>query len=135
MRSASTKALVALRVVVSSLLFIHGSTRLLSNGVPGFEEFFVAHHLPAIGAWFITGMEILGTIVLALGIWVRPLAIWFAAELTMGVILVHASNGWFVVGGGTNGMEYSVLLISVFLAVAWVGRTSAAVRDLPPGPP
>ena len=37
----------------------------------------------------------------------------------MGIVLVHAPSGWFVVGGGRNGMEYSVLLIAVLLAQAW----------------
>ena len=33
----------------------------------------------------------------------------------MGIILVHLREGWFVVGGGRNGVEYSVLLVSIFL--------------------
>ena len=37
--------------------------------------------------------------------------------------MVHAKAGWFVVGAGRNGMEYSVLLIVCLLALAW--------RDLP----
>lgn len=37
----------------------------------------------------------------------------------MGIILVHRYDGWFVVGGGRNGMEYSVLLISSLFIVAW----------------
>lgn len=129
---ASTLALNALRMLVATLLFIHGSSRFLKNDVAGFGEFFVAHHLPAAGAWFITALEILGTPLLALGRLIRPLALYFAAELTMGVVLVHAQHGWFVVGGGTNGMEYSVLLIGVFLAVAFAAPSSASERPLDP---
>lgn len=33
----------------------------------------------------------------------------------MGIIMVHGSNGWYVVGGGTDGVEYNVLLIFCFL--------------------
>jgi putative oxidoreductase len=117
-------AVRALRFVVATLLFVHGSSRAIKGDVAGFGEFFVAHHLPASGAWCITAGEILGTAVLALGRGVRPLALYFAAELTVGVLLVHAQHGWFVVGGGTNGMEYSVLLISVFLAVAYAAPQS-----------
>lgn len=57
--------------------------------------------------------------VLALGYAVRPLALCFAAELMMGIVLVHAREGWFVVGGGRNGVEYSVALIGLLLAQAW----------------
>ncbi len=35
----------------------------------------------------------------------------------MGIVLVHAPAGWFVVGHGRNGMEYSVLLIAALLCV------------------
>lgn len=125
----TTLALTGLRVVVAGLLFIHGSSRLLTNGIPGFGEFFVGHHLPAAGAWVVTGLEIVATPVLAFGLWVRLLALYFAAELIAGVILVHAQYGWFVVGGGTNGMEYSVLLISVLVAVAFSPPASTHARD------
>jgi putative oxidoreductase len=37
--------------------------------------------------------------------------------LIMGIILVHFQEGWFVVGGGRNGMEYNFLLICVLLAI------------------
>ena len=50
----------------------------------------------------------------------RPLSLYFAGELVMGILLVHREAGWFVVGLGRNGMEYSVLLIAVFLAQAWI---------------
>ena len=36
-----------------------------------------------------------------------------------GIVLVHAPAGWFVVGLGRNGMEYSVLLIACLLLVGW----------------
>ncbi|MBK8885646.1 MAG: hypothetical protein IPN46_03480 [Saprospiraceae bacterium] len=29
--------------------------------------------------------------------------------------MVHLPNGWFVVGGGYNGIEYNVLLIAVLI--------------------
>jgi putative oxidoreductase len=60
-----------------------------------------------------------GTPALAAGILVRPLSLYFAAQLAMGILLVHRPEGWFVVGLGRNGMEHSVLLIAVFLALAW----------------
>ena len=38
----------------------------------------------------------------------------------MGLILMPLPAGWFVVGLGRNGMEYSVLLIVCLGALAWV---------------
>ncbi|HTO74134.1 MAG TPA: DoxX family protein [Gemmatimonadales bacterium] len=120
MTLSSQQALRALRIAVCVLIFVHGSFRLVTGGVIPFGEFLTESHIPLgpVVAGGITAIEMIGTIVLALGYFVRPLAIYYAAELTMGIILVHVKEGWFVVGGGRNGMEYSVLLICVFLAVA-----------------
>jgi putative oxidoreductase len=115
-------ALRVLRAVVAILLFIHGAYRLVSGGVAGFGEFLTGVGLPlgtAI-AWVITLGELVGTVAVAAGLFVRPLTLYFAAELAMGILLVHRHDGWFVVGGGRNGVEYSVLLIAVLLLQAWV---------------
>ncbi len=56
----------------------------------------------------------------------RWIALGFAVEPTVGIAMVHAKEGWFVVGGGRNGAEYSVLLIGIMLAVAWAQPRGAA---------
>jgi putative oxidoreductase len=50
--------------------------------------------------------------------WLAPA---FALQLLAGMVLVHASAGWFVVGLGRNGMEYSALLV-VCLLLIWRGH-------------
>ena len=42
----------------------------------------------------------------------------FAVQLAAGIALVHAREGWFVVGLGRNGVEFSVLLIGCLVALA-----------------
>ena len=37
--------------------------------------------------------------------------------LLMGIIMVHFQEGWFVVGGGRNGMEYNFLLICALVYI------------------
>ncbi len=127
-----TQAMHFLRVAVAALLFIHGAYRAAMGGVAPFGEFLDGNHLPAglAVAWAITVVEILGSIALALGRWVRPLALWFAAELMAGIALVHWPEGWFVVGGGRNGMEYSVALIAMLLAQAWAGPAAGGSRPV-----
>lgn len=114
-------ALTALRVVVGLLIFIHGVTRTYLGIVDDFGVFLNETGFPLGGilAWTITTIEIVGSLTMIAGRWVRPLAIYFAAELFTGIVLVHWSSGWFVVGMGSNGMEYSVLLISVLLSIAY----------------
>lgn len=110
-----------LRIVVAVLVIIHGITRIALGIVDDFGTFLsgVGFPLGAVLAWGITGIEILGGAMLGLGKWVRPLALYFAAQLVLGIVLVHAQEGWFVVGAGRNGVEYSVLLIAVLLGIAY----------------
>ena len=124
MSERSRTALSALRVVVSVLLLVHGSARIMLGIVDDFGVFLREFGIPLANAlaWAITGVEIVGSVLLGLGWWVRVLALYFAAELLAGIVLVHAAEGWFVVGAGRNGMEYSILLIMVLLAVAFAAN-------------
>lgn len=125
---SSTQALIALRCLVSLLLLIHGVFRAQADGyVSGFGEFLSGSGIPAglMVAWGITLFEIIGTPLLALGWQQRWIALGFALELVVGIAMVHAKEGWFVVGGGRNGVEYSVLLIGVLLVVAWAQPRAA----------
>jgi putative oxidoreductase len=123
MTASPQAGLLVLRLVVASLILIHGLYRVFSGGVDPFGQFLGAVGFPlgtAI-AWTITVMEIVGSLALAAGFRIRLLSLYFAAELTMGIFLVHLREGWFVVGGGRNGVEFSVLLIAIFLVQAWTG--------------
>ncbi|HSR52468.1 MAG TPA: DoxX family protein [Acidobacteriota bacterium] len=122
-------ALVALRMVVAALLLIHGVARMALGLVDDFGVFLAAVGFPLAYAlaWAVTVIEIVGSLVLGLGWHVRILGLYFAAQLLAGIVLVHASEGWFVVGAGRNGVEYSVLLIAVLLAVVYAD----SIRDQP----
>ncbi len=115
------KALVFIRISLALTMIIHGLARIMAGGVLPFGDFLSSQKFP-LGfylAWIITIFEIVGGLFLAIGFYVSSLAILFAIQLLAGIVLVHASNGWFVVGLGRNGMEYSVLLIILFLCVSY----------------
>lgn len=108
-----------LRVAVALLLGIHGAYRLHDHGVPGFGAFLASKGFPfgEVLAGAITGFELVGGALLALGRFVRPVAAVFMFNLAAGILLVHGREGWFVVGGGRNGVEYSVLLLACLLSL------------------
>lgn len=121
MMKGKNPTLTILRVYLALTMIIHGVARIYAEGVLPFGEFLNMQGFP-LGfylAWAITIFEIAGGIVLIIGYFIPILAIVFAVQLAVGIILVHASSGWFVVGLGRNGMEYSVLLIVSFLCVAY----------------
>lgn len=108
------------RVAIGSMMVIHGVTRIAIGGVAPFGGFLESQGFPAgvALAWGVTLIEVVGGPLLVAGRFVRALSLYFAAQLLLGIALVHFREGWFVVGAGRNGMEYSVLLIVAFGAVA-----------------
>ena len=118
-----------LRLALAGLIAAHGWMRLLGGGVVPFGTWLDAQGLPfgfAIAAT-VTAIEILGTIAFALGRFAWPLSLAYAAIYAVGIVLVHAPAGWFVVGAGRNGAEYSVLLIVTLLCVGWQHAPRKAV--------
>lgn len=115
--------MVVLRATVAMLPVVHGVARAWLGIVDDFGVFLDTVGVPAGAAvaWAVAVFEMAGGAALAAGRLVRPIAAVFALELAGGIVLVHAAEGWFVVGAGRNGMEYSVLLIVVLLVVAWEG--------------
>jgi len=116
-----SRAIVFIRVVLAVLMFIHGAARISNGTVGGFGEFLGSQGIP-LGfylAWAITIFELVGSVLLAVGFYAWIVALIFAIHLSVGVAMVHWKQGWFVVGAGTGGMEYSVLLIASFLAIAY----------------
>ena len=117
--------LTVLRAGTAILLIIHGVARAWLGIVHDFGVVLNGWGFPAgfALAWTITVVEIAGGALLAAGFFVRPLCAWFAIQLAMGVYLIHARAGWFVVGAGRNGAEYSVLLL---LCLAVIAMSAAA---------
>ena len=108
-----------LRVVLAGLIAAHGWARLVEGGVVPFGAWLTGLGFPlGLGiASAVTAIEIVGTILLLLRRFVLPLTLVYAAIYAVGIVLVHAKAGWFVVGLGRNGSEYSVLLIACLLCV------------------
>lgn len=107
-------SIILIRVFVSLIFIIHGTSRsIIDKSVGGFGSFLDSKGF--VGglyiAWFITLYEIVGGLTMASGKWVKYISAGFILHQVMGIILVHLQNGWFVVGGGTGGVEYSALII------------------------
>lgn len=109
----------ALRLVVAGLIAAHGWARWWSGGVVPFGTWLDGQGWPAglAIAIAITALEIVGSAALAAARCVPQLCVAFSAIYAMGIALVHAKAGWFVVGLGRNGAEYSVLLIACLLMI------------------
>lgn len=126
------RAVALVRVAVAVLLGVHGVHRAFSGTMPQFGGFLETVGVPTgtgeAVAWTITVFEVVGGALLAAGRYVRLVVPGFALILLGGIATVHAPSGWFVVGAGRNGVEFSVLLLAC-LAAIWLAHP-APRRDV-----
>lgn len=111
--------IIVIRLAVAVLIGIHGVARIALGIVGAFGAALSQWGFPLGGtlAWSITIFEIVGALALLANRFVVPVAALFIAQLLMGIALIHAKSGWFVVGAGRNGVEFSALLIACFAAL------------------
>lgn len=112
-----------LRAALAVILLTHSVHSLLTLDVNNFgnlylnEIGFAPFGVPI--AWAVKLSHVVCAVLLILNKYIRPAAIVTIFILLMGIILVHLPEGWFVVGGGRNGVEYNFLLICVLLFVMY----------------
>lgn len=122
--------LTILRVVLGVIFIAHGLPKL-TGGIEGTVEFFGAIGVPAplVAAWFIALLETLGGLTLLIGFFVTPASLLLAAHMLAGIVLVHAPNGFYVIGPGQGGVEFNLLLIASLLAMVFCGPGLAAIDN------
>jgi len=120
--------LAILRVVLGVVYVTHGLPKLL-DGAAGTHGFLgqLGFPVPILWAWLVTLLETFGGLSLILGFLVTPVSLLFMAEMLTGIVLVHAKMGWYVIGGGTGGAEFSTVLIAGLLALLFAGPGLASV--------
>jgi putative oxidoreductase len=112
-----------LRIAVAIILLTHSIFGIFDNGINDFGNLY----LNQIGfapfgvflAWSIKLSHIIAAILLFLNKYIKLAGFVTIFVLIMGIILVHFKEGWFVVGGGRNGVEYNFLLIVVLIAIMY----------------
>lgn len=108
-----------LRLALSVILLMHSVVSIFSGDVNDFG----LKYLNTIGfspvglylAWMIKLMHLVSVPLLWIDRYIKPVAICNILVFGFGIYYVHWQNGWFVVGGGTNGIEFNILLICCFL--------------------
>ena len=110
-----------LRFAVSVILILHSVPGMFNNGINDFGRFYLSENgFGSLGvpmAWAIKLTHVLCAVCLLLNRFTKLAAIITILILVMGIIMVHAKEGWYVVGGGRNGVEFNFLLIFVLLTI------------------
>lgn len=117
----SEQGLRIIRIVIALIMIIHPLHRTYNGNVTGFGEYLdsIGYPFGVAVAWLITITQIIGSLALIFGKFIVPFSILNIGIFLVGIVLVHYPDGWFVVGGGTNGMEFSFALIACLLGIVW----------------
>ena len=127
-----TYSIAALRMMMGIVFILHAGVRVYNNTLPGFGEFLDGKGFPYgfYLAWAVTIFELVGGILMFFRVFVKIFCIGEMIILITGMITVHSENGWFVVGRSLNGIEYSIVLITILTAIFIAERK--AERNISP---
>ena len=115
------------RFCTGAILVPHGVQKLFFGGAASSVagKAFAAWGFPAPLAWTycIGALELFGGVMLALGLFTRPVALLLAVELLVFIFGVHIDKGWLWNRGG---VQYPLFLLGLMLAflVRGGGHTS-----------
>ena len=117
---------LVLRITLAAVFFMHGIPSIFTGAVNNFgnlylnEVGFAPIGLPL--AWMIKLSHVACALLLILNRYIRVAALITIPILVAGIIMIHAAEGWFVVGAGRNGVEFNVLLIGVLVYLAIINK-------------
>ncbi|HTL98593.1 MAG TPA: DoxX family protein [Holophagaceae bacterium] len=116
-----TAGLDLLRLALCAILFTHGAHRLISGEAPGLGGILadLKFPFPVTLAYLVCAAETGGSLLIALRILVAPAGAVLISIYATGIFLFHRHHGFFVVGPGEGGWEYSALLITCLGATMW----------------
>jgi putative oxidoreductase len=110
-----------LRIALAITMLAHSVPSIATGAVNDFGTLYLDKvGFAPVGlflAWAIKLSHVACAVCLILNKYVKPAAIVTIFILVVGIIMIHFKEGWFVVGGGRNGVEFNFILIAIFLSL------------------
>jgi putative oxidoreductase len=119
----SERVLSVLRIITALLFLQHGLTKLV-----GFPHVAMFDHLQLFSLEGAAGaIEIVGSLLLLVGLFSRPVAFVMSGEMAIAYFMAHAPRGFFPL---LNQGELAILYCFVFLYIAFAGGGSWSLDKL-----
>ena len=117
--SQADLGLLLLRLATGLVFVMHGYQKFFVNTVAGTAQFFagIGVPLPGVAAPLIAGVELIGGLLLILGLFPRIVGTLLAVNMLVAILLVHVKGGFF----NPNGVEFPLLLLAASAALALTG--------------
>ena len=128
-QTALDVALLVARVALGVILLAHGLQKLNEYTLAGTAASFADMGVPApaLAAWFVTAVEILGGGALILGLLTPVAGILNIVSLLGAIVLVHAENGVFV---QNNGFELVLALFAGLVVIVLLGAGKFSIDGI-----
>jgi putative oxidoreductase len=121
--------LLVLRAVLGIVMVVHGWQKFFVDGISGIEGSFtqVGVPLPGMSAVGVATVELVGGVLMVLGLGARIVGALYAACMIGAIAFVHASAGFLAAAGG---YEFVLLLAAASAAIALTGAGRYGVDAL-----
>jgi putative oxidoreductase len=129
-QSSAPYAALLLRVSLGVMFLAHVALKFFVFTIPGFVGFFHSLGLPAIVAYGVIALELVGGIALIFGIYAAWFAVPLALEMLATILLVHGHNGWVFTNKG-GGWEYPAFWAVGLIALYLLGDGALALKPSP----
>ncbi|MBI1384671.1 MAG: DoxX family membrane protein [Rhizobiales bacterium] len=120
---------LVLRVGLGALFLAHAWLKIAVFTIPGTVQFFASLGLPAIAAYGTILIELVGGVLLILGVASRLVSLAMLPVLAGSILFVHGDKGWLFSNEG-GGWEFPAFLIVASLAQVFLGNGALSLGTL-----
>ena len=125
-------AALLLRVSLGTMAIAHALLKYFVFTLPGTAQFFASLGLPGFLGYAVFAAELVGGVLLILGVRVRTVALTLVPVL-IGATWAHAGNGWLFTAKG-GGWEYPAFWTVTLIVQSLLGEGAYALRLRAPAP-
>jgi len=125
MKGLEPLALVILRVALGLIFLYHGYPKLVHPN-EGMRSFFVSHGFPGYFLSISGILECFGSLLLFIGLFTRPAALFLAIEMSVAIWKVHSVHGIMSV----KDYEFPLAVAAGCFALATIGAGMVSVDHL-----
>lgn len=121
-------ALLALRIFTGLAMAAHGYQKVFTFGIAGITAGFSGMGIPApsLMAPFISYLELVGGVLIAVGLLTRPLALLLMVDMFVAATFVHLKDGFFA----PKGAELTLLFTVNFFVLLLAGAGSLSIDSV-----